>query len=138
MLTALGREPADEPFDETISPLETRVTAEFAGGADDVTEFCWHAPTARVYVAYGLRWSKLPNWAGAALATTEAAHATVLGAARAVAFAAVDLGPEVLERAQAEWRERTAAGGTEPLLEPGVSVPELHFPPAASLGLTVD
>jgi aminobenzoyl-glutamate utilization protein B len=135
LLAELAREPVEDPFDTRVTPFEERVTVEFAGGADDVTEFCWHAPTARIYVAYGLRWSKLPNWAGAALATTPAAHATVLAAARAIAYSAVDLvdRPEVLEQAWAEWRERTAAGGTEPLLEPGVRVPDLHFPPPASV-----
>jgi aminobenzoyl-glutamate utilization protein B len=136
VLSALGREAVEDPFDEGLTPIEDRITAEFAGGADDVTEFCWHMPTARIYVAYGLRWSKLPNWAGAAFALTEAAHATERSAARAIAFSALDLidRPQVLEAARAELDQRLSERRVEPLLEADTVPPEeLFFPPAASL-----
>jgi aminobenzoyl-glutamate utilization protein B len=136
VLEQLGREPVPDPFDEELTPVDDRVTAEFAGGADDVTEFCWHAPTARIYVAYGLRWSKLPNWAGAAFAQTPAAHATVIAAARAVAFSALDLvdRPDVLAAAREEFERRTAERPLGPLLAPGTVPPlDLPFPPPASL-----
>jgi aminobenzoyl-glutamate utilization protein B len=136
VLQSLGREAVDDPFDETVTPVERRASAEFAGGADDVTEFCWHTPTARIYVAYGLRWSKLPNWAGAAFARTPAAHATVLTAARAMAFSALGLmdQPAVVEAARRELEGRLSERKVEPLLEPGTVPPlELPFPPPTSL-----
>lgn len=132
ILKNLGLPDDVEPFDETLTPPERGITAEFAGGADDVTEFCWHAPTARIYVAYGLRAGRLPNWAGAALAGTSAAHATVMTAARAVAYSALDLvlSPSELAEAQAEFRQRTSAGMIPPLLPPEARPPvELSFPP---------
>jgi aminobenzoyl-glutamate utilization protein B len=118
ILERLGLPDDPEPFDERVTPPEAGITAEFAGGADDVTEFCWHAPTARVYVAYGLRAGRLPSWTSAALAGTPAGHATVLTAARAMAGSVVDcLGsPDELAAAQAEFRTRTAAAPLPPLL----------------------
>src|SRR5690606_3476632 len=41
ILDALGRPRLDSPFDRTLTPPESGITAEFGGGADDVTEFCW-------------------------------------------------------------------------------------------------
>ncbi len=132
VLRALGLPDDPEPFDERLSPPEAGVSAPSAGGADDVTEFCWHAPTARLYVTYGLRAGRLPNWAGAAFASTPVAHATVLTAARTLALSAVDLAqhPEELAAAWAEWRERTAERHLPPLLPPEAAPPvDLSFAP---------
>ncbi len=131
MLQRLGLHDED-PFDEQLTPPEAGITAEFAGGADDITELTWHAPTARLYVAYGLRAGRLPNWAGAALAGTPAAHETVAVAARALAFGILDAAahPKELAEAQAELRERTATESLPPLLPPDARPPvDLNFPP---------
>jgi aminobenzoyl-glutamate utilization protein B len=132
VLQALGLPDDPEPFDEQLSPPEAGVSAGSAGGADDVTEFCWHAPTARLYVTYGLRAGRLPNWAGAAFAGTPVGHATVLTAARTLALSVVDAvqHPEVLEAAWTEWRERTTIQRIPPLLPPEARPPvELSFAP---------
>jgi aminobenzoyl-glutamate utilization protein B len=129
MLQALGRPADGVVFDETISDLKSGVTQEFAGGADDVTEFCWHAPTARIYVAYGLAVPRLPNWTGAALAISPAAHATIATAARTLTFSAVEAAarPDVLEKARDEFSSRTAASRLTPLL-PQDATPPLDMP----------
>jgi aminobenzoyl-glutamate utilization protein B len=132
VLKALGLSDDPEPFDERLSSPEAGVSAGSAGGADDVTEFCWHAPTARLYVTYGLRVGRLPNWAGAAFAGTPLAHATVLTAARTLALSVVDLAqhPAELEAAWAEFRERTAVQHLPPLLPPQARPPvDLSFAP---------
>jgi aminobenzoyl-glutamate utilization protein B len=132
MLEALGLPADHDPFDESLYRPSSGVTAEFAGGADDVTEFCWHAPTARIYVAYGLNAPKLPNWTGSAFALTDVAHATVLSAARAVAFSVVDAfaHPTVLQEAREEFRQRTDHAMVRPLLpEDAVPPVDLSFPP---------
>ena len=127
VMTELGREPEEQPFDVTITPPEAGITSEFAGGADDVTEFCWHAPTARIYVAYGLaRDRRLPNWSRGAFAGTAAAHATVRTAARAVAYTALDVLTDEALRAEAR-REHSArleeVGNIAPLLAADVKPP---------------
>lgn len=127
MLKELGAPNTDgEPFDEALTNPESGITRDFAGGADDVTEFSWHAPTARIYVAYGLKGGPWPSWTGAALATTDAAHETVRVAASAVALSVLELirQRDVLDQATAEFRSRVAAGSIPPLLEPEWSLPE--------------
>ena len=125
--------PADpEPFDETTTPPQRGVTRDFAGGTDDVNEFCWHAPTARIYVAHGLRTAHIPNWARGAFCRGETAYPTVLSAAKAVAFSVLDLmtDPDALAAATDEFNRRAdEAGrpgpfipeGTRPPIEPGVA-----------------
>ena len=126
VLDALDREADDNPFDETLTDPLAGITSDFAGGADDVNEFCWHAPTSRIYVAHGLRTTAIPNWARAAFCGNEAAHPTVLTAAKAVAFAALRLmtNRAALEEAKAEFEERRLAGGN-----PGPFIPDGVLPP---------
>jgi aminobenzoyl-glutamate utilization protein B len=128
-----GLEPLDPPLDGTLTPPERGITAEFAGGADDVTEFCWHAPTARIYIAYGLRaQGKIPNWCNAAFARTGVAHATVLAAARAIAASAVDLiqSTDTLAAAWDEFRRRTGGNPMPVRLPRGSTAPDdLTIPP---------
>jgi aminobenzoyl-glutamate utilization protein B len=128
MLEELGaaRDTDGEPFDETVTDPESGITRDFAGGADDVTEFTWHAPTARIYVAHGLKGGPWPSWTGAALATTDAAHETVRVAASAVALSALELvrQRDVLDQATAEFKSRSTARPMAPLLEPDWRLPE--------------
>ncbi len=126
VLKNLGRQPDDAPYDETLSDIRAGITADFAGGADDVNEFCWHAPTARIYVAHGLRTTHIPNWARAAFCRGVTAHPTVIAAARAVAFSVLDLmsDPKTLAAAKDEWNRRADAGG-----RPGPYIPAGTTPP---------
>ena len=128
-----GIEAMDPPLDTELTPPESGITAEFAGGADDVTEFCYHAPTARIYIAYGLRaQGKIPNWCNAAFAATGVAHETVLAAARAIATSAVDLilSPETLDEAWREFHERTGGKPMPVRLPAGAEPPvDLTIPP---------
>jgi aminobenzoyl-glutamate utilization protein B len=128
ILRQLGRDVLEDPFDRQLTPPDAGKSAEFHGGADDVTEFCWHAPTARIYVAYGISMAggRLPNWAPGAFARTAAAHATVRTASRAVAHTALDvLTDEVLrEEAAAELARRlNDVGYVAPLIPAGVKPP---------------
>jgi aminobenzoyl-glutamate utilization protein B len=116
-----------EPFDESVSPPEAGKTADRAGGTDDVAEFCWHAPTARIYIAHSLRIGRTPNWVGASIAGTDASHATVTTAAAAVCLSTLDLltDAEARQAARAEFEERTAAAKLPPLL-PGDAEPPVN------------
>jgi aminobenzoyl-glutamate utilization protein B len=139
VLENVGRRPAPEPFDESLTAPEREVTETFYPGmADDVTEFSWAAPTARIYVSYyvlgrhrvgegeteGEAWYEtrlrtggrveetdgMPTWTTAALADTEVAHECMLTASRMVAATALDLftDPDALAAARREYEERTA------------------------------
>jgi aminobenzoyl-glutamate utilization protein B len=113
VLGNLGRATETEPYDETLTSPLIGITKDFAGGSDDVNEFCWHAPTARIYVAHGLRTTAIPNWARAAFCSGEPAYPTVLAAAKAVAFSVLDLmtDAKTLACAQEEFERRTEKGG---------------------------
>jgi aminobenzoyl-glutamate utilization protein B len=113
VLAELKQEPEGAVLDEELTDPRAGATADFAGGADDVTEFCWHAPTARIYVAYGLVSPGQPNWARSAFTRTTAAHTTIITAARAVAFTALDLMQDAgaLKAADEEHRKRLDEGG---------------------------
>jgi aminobenzoyl-glutamate utilization protein B len=126
VLKNAGRDPDPEPYDETLTAIRAGITSDFAGGADDVNEFCWHAPTARIYVTHGLRTTHLPNWARAAFCRGETAWPTVMTAARAVAFSALDLmtDPAALAAATEEFNRRAQAGG-----RPGPYIPADVAPP---------
>lgn len=126
VLKNLGREATGTPYDETLTDIRAGITRDFAGGADDVNEFCWHAPTARIYVAHGLKTTHIPNWARAAFCRGVIAHPTVIAAARAVAFSVLDLmtDPAVLSAATDEWNKRAEAGG-----RPGPYIPAGTKPP---------
>ncbi len=126
LLGELGREPLERPFDTSLTPPDKGVTNEFHGGADDVTEFCWHAPTARIYVAYGMAAGRVANWASGAFASTPVAHATVRTASRAVAYTALDVLTDAALREEAanEHRRRLdEVGYIPPQLPPGVRPP---------------
>jgi aminobenzoyl-glutamate utilization protein B len=128
VLKSLGAPSDAEPYDETLTEPSAGITKDFAGGTDDVNEFCWHAPTARIYVAHGLRTTAIPNWARAAFCRGTTAWPTVMSAARAVAFSVLDLmtDAEALAAAQAEFNRRAdEAGRPEPY------IPEGTLPPLA-------
>ena len=126
VLHNLDAPPMAEPFDETLTDIRAGVTKDFAGGADDVNEFCWYAPTARIYVAHGLHTTALPNWARSAFCRGATAWPTVLSAARAVAFSVLDLmtDAETLAAAQDEFNRRADAAG-----RPGPCIPDGTRPP---------
>ncbi len=126
VLKNLGAPPDTDPFDETLTDPRLGITRDFAGGTDDVNEFCWHAPTARIYVAHGLKTTAIPNWSRAAFCKGEMAWPTVFCAARAVAFSALNLMTDAaaLAAAQAEFEQRVSAWGRlAPLIPQGTLPP---------------
>jgi aminobenzoyl-glutamate utilization protein B len=132
----IGLEPMDEPFDLEITHPSSDITA-FHGGADDVNEFAWHTPTCWIHVTYAFRAPgnfNVPSWSTAALARTNVAHQTVLTAAKAMALTATELltNPSELQKAQAEYQERTKEGSMPVALPPDVQPPIdaiYSFPP---------
>ena len=126
---SLGLEPLDDPLLPRMSELmaprdyEALVRAEIPPWqehytSDDYTEYTWHAPTVRLYVGRCLLRSpqpgyQYPAWVFNALGGYPPAIDPTVGcAARTIAGTIVDLltDPAALERAQAEFRERTGGG----------------------------
>jgi len=125
----LGWEPTDFPFLPGNRKLTTPV--EFEEGlraqlppgqvhlsADDYVEYCWHAPTVRLFTARPDISSSnptqvSPSWARLALGGLPAAmDPGMLVAGKTIAATILDLiqQPDQLARCQAEFTERTGGG----------------------------
>ncbi len=120
----LGLKATEQPYNVEIVPPERAYGAFHP--ADDVNEFTWHAPTARLYVskamAPGFRY---PRWVESALCGVGATHRMGEMAARVLAASAIDLlkKPESLRAAKAEFDERLAKHWEKPLVPLSVKPP---------------
>ncbi|MGQ9680138.1 MAG: amidohydrolase [Candidatus Bathyarchaeia archaeon] len=129
----LGLKPMDEPYNETI--IEPEKAYDGFHPADDVNEFTWHAPTARLYVSKSLNPPKqgyrYPRWVESALCGTSATHRMGETAAKILVFSAIDLvkSPEILRQAWREFNERRGIRLEDPLIPEGVKPPvNLRWP----------
>jgi len=128
----LGLEPMDEPYDETIAEIDSSYDGWHP--ADDVNEFTWHAPTARVYVSKSLasiHGYKYPSWVVSALCGTGATHRMGETAAKILACSAVELvtTPSLLKQAKEEFDERQRQQQIKPLVPPELEPPiNLRWP----------
>jgi len=128
----LGLEPMEEPYDETLT--EPEQAYDRFRPADDVNEFTWHAPTARLYVSKSLKpvlGFRYPRWVDSALCGTGATHRMGETAAKVLASSAVELltTTGLLEQAQVEFRRRRQAQDIGPLVPTGLKPPiELRWP----------
>ena len=86
--------------------------------SDDYTEYCWHAPTVRLYIARPTLAAPYPGyqypaWVMNALGgMSETIIPMIECAAKTIAFTTLDLltKPELLNQAKAEFTERTGGG----------------------------
>jgi len=120
----LGQKETEQPYDVTIVPPEKAYGAFHP--ADDVNEFTWHAPTARLYVSKAMiRGFKYPRWVDSALCGMGATHRMGETAAKVLAASAIELvkKPEVLKGAKAEFDRRRAEHWEKPLMPYGVKPP---------------
>ncbi|MEQ9695424.1 amidohydrolase [Shimia sp. SDUM112013] len=129
----LGLDPMDAPFLPMISDLTPPEQAEAAlrqmlpptqrhFTSDDYTEYCWHAPTVRLYIGRPALSAPAgyayPAWAMNALGGHPACIDPMIEtAAKVLSMTALDLLSDAgaLQRAQDEFRDRTGGGigGTE-------------------------
>ena len=145
----LGLEPLDHPFspetEELIEPqeCERQLRGLMPGWqqyltSDDYTEYCWHCPTVRLFVARpslaGPPGYVYPAWVANALGGMPATIDPMIRvAAKTIAATLIDLftGRALLEQAQKEFVERTGGGvgGTRwmpPLLPADFQVPHRY------------
>ncbi len=127
--TNLGIAPMDDPFtadNQRLTPPEqfealqrrSLPPGQFHIGADDYVEYSWHAPAARVFTMRpALRPAadsyEYPAWSRNALGGLPAAiDPGLFLAAKTLAASFLDLlaHPDILERAKAEFNERTGGG----------------------------
>ncbi|MCR8922633.1 amidohydrolase [Dasania sp. GY-MA-18] len=125
----LGMEVMDKPFMEDIETLITPQEAETIlrkelpewqknFTSDDYTEYCWHAPTVRLYIGRPMLKSpgnggKYPAWVMNALGgIAETIDPMIFTAGKTIAGTILDLlcKPGALEQAQQEFNERTGGG----------------------------
>jgi aminobenzoyl-glutamate utilization protein B len=125
----LGLEPMDAPFlaetEQLITPqlAETELRKQLPEWqehftSDDYTEYCWHAPTVRLYIARPTLASpepgyKYPAWVMNALGGIRETIEPMIGcAAKTIGCTVVDLlvNHDLLAEAKQEFEERTGGG----------------------------
>jgi aminobenzoyl-glutamate utilization protein B len=117
----LGFNVTEQPYDVSIVPPE-KAYGTFHP-ADDVNEFTWHAPTARLYVskamAPGFRY---PRWVESALCGVGATHRMGETAAKILTMSAIDLAtnPDLLLAAKQEFDRRRSEHWEKPLIPDGL------------------
>jgi aminobenzoyl-glutamate utilization protein B len=120
----LSQKETEQPYDVTIVEPEKAYGAFHP--ADDVNEFTWHAPTARLYVSKAMvRGFRYPRWVESALCGMGATHRMGETAAKVLAASAIDLikKPETLEAAKTEFDRRRAEHWEKPLIPTGLKPP---------------
>jgi aminobenzoyl-glutamate utilization protein B len=128
----LGLEPLDEPLYEDIIAPEKAY--ESFHPADDVNEFTWHCPTARLYVSKAMQPIPdiiYPRWASSALCGVGVTHRIGMCAARILTLSAIDVieTPNLIKEAWNEFHERKQKNDEAPLLPKGLKPPvELRWP----------
>jgi len=128
----MGLEPLEEPLYTDIVPPE-KAYGDFHP-ADDVNEFTWHCPTARLYVSKAMQpipGVAYPRWASSSLCGSGVTHRMGMCAAQILALSALDIieKPELLKTAWKEFKERKAQHDEPPLLPMGLKPPvELRWP----------
>jgi len=128
----VGVKPMEEPLYTEIVPPE-KAYGDFHP-ADDVNEFTWHCPTARLYVSKALApvpGVRYPRWASSALCGVGVTHRMGMCAAKVLSLSAVELllRPKLLKEAKAEFLERKRRRDEKPLLPVGLKPPiELRWP----------
>ena len=127
---SLGQRETEQPYDVSIVPPEKAYGAFHP--ADDVTEFTWHAPTARLYVSKAMTpGPRYPRWVESALCGMGATHRMGETAATVLAASAIDLlkKPQALKTAKAEFDARRTKHWEKPLIPPGAKPPtNLRWP----------
>jgi aminobenzoyl-glutamate utilization protein B len=120
--TELGLAPMDKPYlgacETTIPPMEAemKLRADLPP-SDDYTEFCWHCPTVRFYIARPMlkapKGFSYPAWAMNALGGLRPCiDPMIRTAAKTIGATITDLmsNAELLRNAQGEWKHRTGGG----------------------------
>lgn len=133
----LGLAEMEQPFlpacETLISPQEAekelrKLLPEWQKNftSDDYTEFCWHAPTVRLYIARPTLQTpengfKYPAWVMNALGgIRETIDPMITCASKTISATTIDLltQPELLQQAQQEFYERTGGIGGENWIAP--------------------
>lgn len=144
----LGLEPLEKPYMKEISELinpkeaEQKVRAALPPWqryftSDDYTEYCWHAPTLRLFVGRPMLDSptpeyKYPSWVNNALGgIRECIDPTIFCSSKVIGRTVIDLltDHELLNEAKKEFEERTKGGvGGEDWIAPLCDYdPPIHF-----------
>ncbi len=89
----------------------------FCPGSTDVGDVSWECPTAQLHVAAWPNGCPGHSWQNVSCAKSDTGRKAALYAGKVLCGAAIDLmeSPEILQTAQAEFRQRTAAGYSCPI-----------------------
>ena len=111
ILTDNGR----RPFNDFLMPAYSGT--DFSPGSTDVGDVSWLTPTAQLHAATWPAGVPGHSWQVVACGKSSMAHKGMLFAGKALAGTAFDLlsGPELLEQAAAEFRDRSKEGYVCPI-----------------------
>ena len=95
-------------------------TTGFVPGSSDVGDVSWQTPTAQIHVSAFISGAPGHSWQNVAAAGSSIGEKAMLTAGKVLALSAIALleDPDLLEKAQTEFDERTKAGYVCPI-EPG-------------------
>ncbi len=99
----------DQLINDTVLAYRDEETA--GGGSTDVGDVSWVTPTGRFSVACGVLGQPGHSWQVAACSGMSIGHKGMIMAAKVLALTGLELftNPDQLEKARAEWAERTQA-----------------------------
>ncbi|MCQ2420053.1 MAG: amidohydrolase [Clostridia bacterium] len=114
---ALSKEDAAKPLyaDRVLEPAPPKAH----GGSTDTADVSWNCPTLQFHIATWVTGTPGHSWQAAAQGKSHFAHEALLYAGKVLASTAMRLmeDPERLEKARAEFAEKTAGGYVCPLPE---------------------
>ncbi len=115
---------AEEGFDATIMPLDPQPEAP-SGGSTDVAEVSWITPTVGFRIATAAKDVPWHSWAVTACQGSDAGIRGAVTATKLIAITGADLltNAELLEKAKAEFIEKTGGRPYKSPLPDGQSVP---------------
>ena len=110
------------PINDFLLPLVH--STGFVPGSSDVGDVSWLTPTAQIHTAGFVSGTPGHSWQAVSCGGTTIGHKALLLAGKVLACAAIDLyeQPQILEKAKAEFEDRTRSGYVCPIEEGAVPI----------------
>ena len=110
------------PLNDFLAPLVH--SAGFVPGSSDVGDVGWQTPTAQIHVSAFVSGAPGHSWQNVSCGGSSIGDKALLHAGKVLACSAIDLleDPDLLEKARAEFEQRTKGGYVCPIEDGAVPV----------------